>query len=216
MQWISQDSEWLNVLLRAGMLFVWLFYAHLLLSSFRRARTPKIIVDLGLGRGLNKYCLIANMSSDAVFVQVVVAALYNEENHISRDITDLKVRARSDAEGQAGVSGIQAQTVQGPLQAGSYIDIGTFGEIIDVVLKEHSSSRSEEESREEQADRYSMELTVIATFGPDNQPIGARRRFEFLRSDMGAQLVRPTTVGTERLASNRDRKHMHRWLQQYL
>ncbi|MEX1081349.1 MAG: hypothetical protein WD382_11830 [Halofilum sp. (in: g-proteobacteria)] len=215
MQWISNNSAALSVLINAGMLAVWLFYAQLLLNSYRRSRRPKIIVDQGVGRGLKSYCLIANMSSEAVFVQVVVAALYNSEDRISRDITNLKVRARGEnAEGQAGVSGIQAQTVQGPLQAGNYLDIGTFGEVIDAVLKEHGTSG--EESREEQADRYSLELTVIATFGPENQPIGARRCFEFSRSDKGEQRVRPTKVDTERMSGIRDRKQMHRWLQQYL
>lgn len=215
MQWISNNSAFLNVLINAGMLLVWLFYAQLLLSNFRRGRRAKLIIDQGTGRGLNSLCLIANMSSDAVFIQVIVAALYNKEDRISRDITDVKVRNRGEAdEGQEGVHEQQAQTIQGPLQSGSYLDIGTFGEIVDSVMNKRN--RPQDGEREWYADRYSLELTVITTFGPENQPIGMRRCFEFSRAESGEQLVRATTIETKRMAGPRDRRQMRRWLQQYL
>lgn len=215
MQWISQNSQWLSVLINAGMLLVWMFYAQLLLSNYRRGRRAKLIIDQGTGRGLNSLCLVANMSSEAVFIQVVVAALYNKEDRISRDITDVKVRAREeDAGAQEGVHGKQAQTIQGPLQSGSYLDLGTFGEIIDSVVNKRRGSQDHE--LEHYADQYSLEITMITTFGPENQPIGSRRCFEFTRSETGEQLVRATTIDTQRMAGLRDRRQMRRWLQQYL
>lgn len=215
MQWISNNSAALTVLLNGGMLLVWLFYAQLLLSNYRRARRAKLILDQGTGRGLNSLCLMANMSSEAVFIQVVIAALYNQEDRISRDITDVKVRARSEEDSSSeGVSGRQAQTIQGPLQSGSYLDLGTFGEILDSVTHKREDPRDGE--RDRYADQYALELTVIITFGPENQPIGFRRCFEFSRSETGEHLVRATTIDTHRLAGPRDRRQMRRWLQQYL
>ncbi len=215
MQWISNNSQWLNVIIQAGMLLVWMFYAQLLLSSFRRSRRAKLILDQGTGRGLKSLCLMANMSSESVFIQVVVAALYNEEDRVSRDITDVKVRSRDeDAGAEDGVSGQQAEAIQGPLQSGSYVELGTFGDIIDSVMHKREDTRHGE--RERYADQYSLELTIIVTFGPENQPIGFRRCFEFSRSETGIQLVRATTIDTQRLAGPRDRRQMRRWLQQYL
>lgn len=215
MQWISTNSQTLLVLVNAGMLLVWMFHAQLLLTSVRRGRRAKAIVNVGVGRGLNSYCLLANVSHEAIFVQVVVATLYNKEDRSSRAITDRKVRTgREDSGADEGVSRIQAQTVQGPLEKGSYLDLGTFGDIYDAVLDRRGGAS--ESDRERYADRYSLELTVIVTFGPENQPIGVRRRFEFSRSEAGEQFVQPATVDTVRMTGPRHRRQMRRWLQQYL
>lgn len=216
MEWIAGNSQVLNVFINLGMLLVWIFYAQLLLNSYRRARRPKVIIDQGVGRGMDSVCLVANMSNEAIFMQVVVASLYNEEDRVSRDITDLKVRERAKeaASDQSHVSPPQAQTLQGPLQPGAYLEIGTFWEILDNVLSKRR--QLDDESREEEADQYSLELTIISSFGSENRPIGARRRFEFTRSDKGEHLVRATTVDTLRLTSLRERRKMDRWLRQYL
>ena len=215
MQWISNNSQTLMVLVNAGMLVVWLFYAQLLLSSYRRGRRARVLIDQGVGSGLQSLCLIANMSSEAVFIHVVVAALYNEEDRVSRDITALKIRSRGeDDESAEGVARIQARTVQGPLQPGNYLDIGSFGEIIDAVM--HKREATQDGERERYADRYSIEVTVVSTFGPENQPIGARRCFEFTRSETGEHLVRATSIDTMRMSGVRNRHQLRKWLQQYL
>ena len=57
--WISQNSDWLQVVLNASMVIVWLVYLQVFLSGFRRQRRSDILITLGAGAGLNARCFVA-------------------------------------------------------------------------------------------------------------------------------------------------------------
>lgn len=66
LEWISEHSDALNVLLSAAMLLVWLGYFEVFLRGYRRERRPKILISRGSGSSLRAHCLLSNMSAEAI------------------------------------------------------------------------------------------------------------------------------------------------------
>jgi len=83
LQWLSENKDWISTLTSIITLLVWLFYAQLLYSGFRRQRQPRVLINRGVGReGLNSPCLICNMSEEAIYVYFILVVLETSDQPI--------------------------------------------------------------------------------------------------------------------------------------
>lgn len=204
-EWIEQNTRLLSLAVNAGMLIVWLFYAQLLFSNYRRSRRPRIIINQGIGSGLSAHCLISNMSQEPIFVECIVAALDTEAGTQIDSVTEYE-HAGDDTK----VPTLHDRTGQGPLKTGEYLDLGTFEEIAGRVMRNKSAGQ-----RADAGSLQAIELYVVAIYGPDDSPVGARRRFELRRTDRGPRLA-AVTVDSIPLTSREDRQRMRNWMEQYM
>src|SRR5690606_25677631 len=89
-EWMSQRQEFLNLLVNLGMLVVWIAYLQLFLANFRRQRRPNILINFGAGSGLSARCLVSNMSSEAIYIESIIAKLEGDGTTQTCAVTDLE------------------------------------------------------------------------------------------------------------------------------
>lgn len=205
--WFNQHAQPLSFFVNLGTLFVWVFYAHLLLMGFRRQRRPRVLINMSCGQNFDSVCLVSNMSQEPIYVQSIIMDLESDGEHYRYAITDF-----DDFPDSQDYTHARDLTRQGPLQSGNYMKLGTFSDLILQVARAAGLSKDLQQNIGELAIQ-SCDIYVISVYGPEDGLIGARRRF--LIQDNGATLV-PEDIDTERLASRRARKLIRKWLYEYL
>lgn len=219
LDWITQNSSPLNVLLQFLTLVVWVSYLQLLLNAYLRQRRPKILINRGAGHGVYAHCLVSNMGAEPIYVRSIIASLETESHRWTLAVTD---QAEIYDEGwQPGSAG--EATSQGSLNVGEFADIGTFQRFIDrVAWSAKAPSGSLDDVCGEPLTL--LELTVVADYGSDDLLVGARRQFEVKglgedgkdsKASKDSDLV-PTTVNTVQIRSRRRRQEIADYLQDYL
>jgi len=89
LDWISRNSEVLNVILSAGMLVIWMTYLHVFVSSYRRQTRPGILINMGAGEGIESRCLVSNMSSGPIYLLSIALDLEMPEGRLRCPVTEL-------------------------------------------------------------------------------------------------------------------------------
>ncbi len=153
----------------------------------------------GKGIGTKALCLISNMSSEAIYIQHLVAVLHTREGVYELDVVEYQQQSGDDNEECY-------RTHQGPLASGDYLHIQSFGSIVDQLVQHWKLDQG---TLQEQTPE--LEIRVIAIYGSEDMPVGASRRFALdLNADPLHQLT-PLKVDTERMNSRRDRKRVLEW-----
>ncbi|GAA5110197.1 hypothetical protein [Alloalcanivorax gelatiniphagus] len=204
-EWIQEHSKVLSVLISFGTLLIWLVYAQLLYSSYRRQVRPRIVINRGKHRDVNALCIISNMSAEAVFVEHILARLETRDGVFLEDVTELEqAYQQGDEQDQRRAPSLRESTRQGPLNSGDFLHIGAFREVIQRVLKGHDLPAGEDgDPRGLQA----LTIQVVAIYGSDDMPIGVERRFVVRDTDRGRMLV-PDTWDSKRLTRRRQRRRL--------
>lgn len=199
MQWLNDHAQAISAVASVCTLFVWLFYAQLLYNGYVRQRRPRIIVNRGKGVGTDALCLISNMSSEAIYIQHLVAVLHTPEGAYPLDIVEYQ--QQSGEENEACYC-----THQGPLPSGDYLHIQTFGSIVQQLARYW---KLDDALLQEQT--LMLEIRVIAIYGSEDMPVGAARRFHLSpQAEPTRQLV-PVHLDTQRMNSRRDRQRVVEW-----
>ena len=73
--WIEANEAVLSVCISIATLLIWVIYAQLLYSGFRRQRKARVIINRGKKRDLGALCIISNMSQEAIYVEYILATL---------------------------------------------------------------------------------------------------------------------------------------------
>ena len=131
LNWISEHHQVLSVLVNIGMLLVWIVYLQLFLSSYKRQTRPKILINVGAGRNLDGRCLLSNMSSEAIYIESLIATVETEQDKWVCPVTD----AHEMTEEQGDQPGLRQKTVQGPLKQAEVMDVGSFRDLIHHVVQ---------------------------------------------------------------------------------
>ena len=126
MEWLNENAQAISAIASICTLFVWVFYAQLLYNGYVRQRRPRVIINRGKGIGVDAICLISNMSSEAIYVQHLVAVLHTKNQSYSLDVVEYQQRGSEQQEGSY-------RTHQGPLASGDYLNIQSFGDIVNQV-----------------------------------------------------------------------------------
>ncbi|PAU79352.1 hypothetical protein [Halomonas salipaludis] len=202
MQWISDHAPAINAIAGVLTLFVWLFYAQLLYNGYIRQRRARLIINRGQGKDIDSLCLISNMSAEAIFIQHIVVRIETSQEPLLLDVSDYQ---QSNDDGQT-----EYRSHQGPLSSGGYLHIGTFQALIERVAEAYDIQLDGHRPTAELTFK-AIELRVIAIYGSEDRPVGARRRF-LLDDDGDACSITPAQIDTQRLASRRDRRLVKQWM----
>lgn len=199
MEWLNDNAQAISAIASICTLFVWVFYAQLLYNGYVRQRRPRVIINRGKGIGVDAICLISNMSSEAIYVQHLVAVLHTQKKSYSLDVVEYQQHGSEKQEASY-------RTHQGPLASGNYLNIQSFGDIVNQVKQywEIDDSLLHEKN-------IQLEIRVIAIYGSEDMPTGASRSFNLdLDASPNRQLI-PASVDTDRLNSRGQRKRVLEW-----
>lgn len=204
LNWINEYHQTLSLLINVGMLLVWIAYLQLFLANYKRQTQPKILINIGAGRTIDARCLLSNMSSEAIYIESLIATVETREGRWVCPVTD----AQELAEDQE--HSLRDMTAQGPLKQAEVMDVGSFRDLIrQVVQKSDCPISSDDEFPE---GLTAVEIQAIADFGPDDLLVGAKRRFELVREG-GAWRLSQYTPHTEQIRSRSERRQIKRRLQ---
>jgi hypothetical protein len=211
LDWIRENSNMLSVIASFGTLLVWIFYAQLLFSGFKRQRRPRVLINKGVGfRDLDSPCLICNMSQEAIFLQFIMVRLKTNRGTFMVPATDSE-------EGAIDEGKEHEASRQGPLASGDFMKMKSFGLAVAKAAKQGDIQTTRGLPKDPDIRFYSVELTVIYIYGPDDQPVGAQRTFEFrYDEDSGLTTLHPTSIDSNRLTALHHRRQLRKWLHQYL
>ncbi|MCP3054062.1 hypothetical protein [Aurantimonas marianensis] len=205
--WLSQNTDVLSLAVSMAMLVVWIVYLQLLLNGYRRQRRSSILISRGAGHGIRSRCLITSMSAEPLYVTSIIATLETEAKSYEYALTDLR-----DLPEDLGADP-RSSMRQGSLSAGEYLDIGHFDEFVSQLV-ETDPDRARLHNWTDAVN--AIELTVLALYGSDRLPVGASRRFSFVRAEAGGMRISPDTLWTRQLHSRRQRKQLVRKLASHL
>ncbi|ODN71039.1 hypothetical protein [Methylobrevis pamukkalensis] len=183
MDWIASNSDAVSALTSAGTLVVWLVYLQVFISSYRSSLRATLVITRGAGEGLAARCLLANMSSGAVYVSSVQIRLALEGGDVAGAVTNI------DTEGT---------TRQGPLEAGASRDLGSFGDLVRQAFA--AAARPPSSFRR-------MTVEAVGIYGSEDLPVGARRTF-LIRGDGATTALRSEELWTEQIRGRRDRRKL--------
>lgn len=206
---LQEYSDLVHVLVAFGTLLVWLFYAQLLLSNYRRQLRPRILINQGVGTGLRSRCMISNMGKEPIYVDTLFATLHTDTGDYTAQVTD-----RDQPDGEQPPLSIQQGSSQGPLQSGDSHDTGTFEDILIRVANLRHLPRTDNGMLDMgQVKVHSLEMQVAAIHGPDDLPVGATRRFRMRHFGDQYALI-PVGPRTKQMMSRRERQEVYSWFQQ--
>ncbi|MEC9482530.1 MAG: hypothetical protein UMU75_04280 [Halomonas sp.] len=202
--WLSQHAGTLKFLANAAYFFIWVLFLQLMYVMYRRARRPRLLINRSKNEGANALCLISNMSPETVFVEYIVAELETSRGCIRLDVTHLQ-RAYVEAITDMDDLRSDQEPRYGPLASGDFLHIGSFA---DLIVSLACAAGIEMRGYHPAGDERLQALTIrlIGIHGPEDKLIGAERRFELTKSELGYALV-PCTGDTRQLWS---RLHRHR------
>lgn len=210
MSWLSQNAEVITAFANVALVTVWVLYAQLIYYRYRIGRRPRIIIHQAQGFGLDSTCLVINMCQAPIHIIGVIATAHTKERSFTRQVDDYR---RVSPEEQASQN-IESIIKQGPLNEGEFITLGAY----DDLLREGTphlfgdDDLLERETRQNYAERINaLEIRVVAMFGTEDRPIGARRLFSIEPIDHGGRL-RPQTLSTKQMTNPFERRAVVRWM----
>ena len=222
MNWLSQNYESLTAFTSIGTLFIWLFYAQLLYSGYKRQRRPRIIINRGRRKDADALCIISNMSAEPVFLEYIIAELETTDGTITVDVTDYereydnrdvkgdKNQLDADLAQPTIPERVRDNTRQGPLHSGEFLHIGSFREIIRrVASTEDIELNGQLPAQNIQFKRLSIKL--IGIYGSEDLPTGAERNFSLVVHDTMCDLA-PETWDTQHQSSWLQRRKLRKTL----
>lgn len=211
-EWISQHSSTLQVFTSLGTLAIWLFYAQLLYSNYRRDTRPRVLINKGVSKDdLDSPCLICNMSKEPIFIQCLVVELETSEGVFYAPATDSDEGLDENENRTTG-----DRTRQGPLHGGSCIEVKNFRELIERAAAAGNITVSHGLPQDRDIEFLSLRLTVISIYGPEDHPFGAARSFSLDCSNVECPEIQPMSLDTERMTSKKDKEQVSKWLWEYI
>ncbi|MGO4573297.1 hypothetical protein [Microvirga sp. 2TAF3] len=194
--WIAGNHQVISALASIAMLFVWIAYLQVFVSSYRRQKRSNILINRGAGSGLEARCLISNMSAEAIYIESLIVTVETSEGRWNRPVTEV-LEGRSD---------LDLKTRQGPLQAGRFVDIGSFQSLVEPALQRDAGPRGAVAS-DVLENLVAIEIKVIAAHGSEDLLTGATRWFDLIRRE-DRLLLRGHAVGTRQIRSRKGREKL--------
>jgi hypothetical protein len=199
MEWLTEHVDLVSAVSSLGMLVIWILYLQLFFLTYQKQRRPNLFIHQASGFDLDSRCVVANMSETAVHVAAVLVDVERGE-----DRRTFQPRPDGDRDGDDPLS----QTRQGPLPSASYMDVGSFGVLLDTV----DDASPESGAGDDTVDAL-VTVRVVAFVGSELYPVGAERRFEVHGRRDGAD-VRPVSTLPKHFSNRRGRRIARRWLEE--
>lgn len=212
LDWLREYRDVLTLFISGCTLLVWIFYAQLLLSGFKRQRQPRLIINRGAGKGVGALCLLSNMSAEPIFINQLIVHLHTSHGTLKADVTDVRESSEDDFDQDVE---LYKATRQGPLKTGDFTHIGTFQRLIARVAAAHEVELNGMHPPEGWVFN-GLEIHVIAFYGSDRHPIGVRRRFLLGKYDNHYCSLIAKSRQTEQFTSRRQRRIVRKhWMAEF-
>ncbi len=218
LDWIKENPTLIELVTGVGTLVIWLAYAQLVYSGFRRQRRPALMINRGGSKNIDALCLISNMSSEAIFLQYIMVELHAAGQTITMDMTDRDARATKEEQGtEKSTSSVNRvfteSSHEGPLESSEFLHIGSFRDLV-LRLERYVDMNDILPAIGQGEDKSTLTIRLIATYGPEDRPVGAERSFDLERSGEDI-FMRPQTWNTVRLSSRRQRRQLLKTINEY-
>ncbi|WP_339948026.1 hypothetical protein [uncultured Albimonas sp.] len=209
LDWISEHSTLVQVVVQVLTAAVWIVYLHLLLAGFRRQRRSNLLISRAAGDDDRAHLLVSNLGAEPIDVVSVIADL--EFERPARRVGDgtrwetrsAVVSDRNSDSRRAEGDGLQA-TRKGPLESGACRDLGSFRDMMDSALAALELAPQAEELRR-------VTLTVAAESGRDALLVAGRQSFAVVHLE-GRRAWLPRKARTEQVRAGRERRALARRL----
>lgn len=192
---LRQNQQAINTIVNVLMLLVWAFYFQMLFNAHRRGLRAKILINRSAGQNLSAQCVISNMSAGVVYLEAVVIFAQAGDRTHELSLTDLS-NLTKEPEGDR-----RAHWFQGPLTSGEFISLGSFENLLQNCAKQYGLDMSCVDE---------LDVLVVATYGPDQDPVGARRKFRLDSATSGE--ARWKALPTRQLRSFWRRRGLRRFM----
>lgn len=193
-EWIGTNSELVNIVINAVLTLVWIVYLNLFLHGIVRTRRPMIMISRGAGSGPEARLFISNMGAEPIYVTALIADVRCGGQERSVTITQNDEIQADDLDTPS------ARTNEGPLGAGSYMDAGSFGALMDRIAL-HADAKVDPASIER------VTLTVVAATGHSAAISAGVKTYRVLRKE-GATMFHPEHLSTQQLRNRLSRRRL--------
>ena len=201
--WVSEHSDVLNVLLNGAMLLVWTAYANLFFLMWRRGRLPALLVTLTTTLEDEAEFVLCNMAEETCFLESIALCLKTRDGEgtlvFLNDLPDRSGKRRDTPEHSSPA------LAQQPLKNGERRSCGASRELLRKAAE--SCSLELENVRD-------VEIRAIAYYGVRRRAFGAIREFRLIADGQNPRL-QPKSHFTRHLTSRREREEVDRWLGQF-
>ncbi len=118
LDWVLANSQFVNMAINLAMLFVWVGYLQVFVSSYHRQTRPKIMITRSGVVSVESRCLVCNMSTEATYLMSILIELETHDGSKSYPITEIEGFENSDKPSDDHI-----QSRQGPLDPGKVRDM---------------------------------------------------------------------------------------------
>ncbi|MFW8595295.1 hypothetical protein [Cribrihabitans neustonicus] len=200
--WIQENSATLQLVVSLLTAFVWIAYLHVFVSSYQRQTRSSLLISGEGPHGLKGRCVISNMGSEPAFLMDVLAEFETADKKFTASVIDRAELWESEEGTSDGIS------AQGPMLSGSYVDIGSFEDVLDRAKRKFNS---EDFTR----NVSTLRLIAIAATSQARDLAAACRCFEFVFDDGGdVSRIRPIEISAEQIRSRRKRRKLRSLLEE--
>lgn len=162
---LASHAELANVILNMAMVVIWTVYLQIFLASHLRQARSVIHIDIGAAKGMDKRCLVTNLSSSAIYIQALIADLEVEGESYRTLITEKDEILDRETDDPL------SHTNRGTLQHGQTIDIGSLEDVMSRARIRLGQSLASEQV-------ITVAVTVVAVSGQVDRIVAARKAFE--------------------------------------
>jgi len=200
--WLKDNGPALQVVVSLLTILVWVAYLNIFLASFKRQTRSSLLITRAGARDLSGRCIVSNMGSEPAYLMDVLAELETGERHQTFSAADRLELWDRDSVPEQGVSAI------GPVASGSYVDLGTFDDILTRGSKRLGEGGHLDETT-------CLKLIVIAATSQARDIVAAYRTFEFSRDEGSGQVrVLPVEIEAEQVRSRRQKRKLRELLRE--
>lgn len=204
-EWLSNYSGALRALSNTGYFLLWGVFLQLMYLMFRRKRLTRLLINRGKSKDMEALCIISNMSAEPIFVEYIIAELETSQGSIVLDVTD---QDREYSEEEEDSESEQNNARYGPLESSGFLHIGSFAKLVERLAQAGEIDMQAGRPRGD-VKLQGLILRVIGVHGPEDNPVGAERRFAFVDTPSGYTLA-PQLGDTKQLASRKQRRQLKR------
>lgn len=190
---ISEHAPFLNVLFNAAMVVIWTLYFQVFLINHLRQARNMIHIDLGAAQGSLSRCLVTNLSSEAVYVQAIIADLSSNGAMSRTHITDREEIPLHETKDPL------ARTNRGTLYPGQTVDIGSLEDLVSrAQIRLHEDWCSD--------DIDAVTITVVAVSGQIDRIVGASKAFDAEHLPGGGSIFSAKNILTHQIRPRQTRE----------
>lgn len=185
--WLTDNYGPVSAITGIFTLIVWAIYLQLIWSGYRHRNRARILISWGGGGSLDSRCIVTNMSVEPVYLQAVLLEARDKDINWQRSLSHGNIR-------DIDTSDVRKQVLQGPLDSGEMIDIGTFREML---------ARAGEDVADVASDYHiRFKVTIVATYTAESTIVAVERDFEFKKG----RLSSPTLTAKQIRSRGRRRR----------